>query len=150
MKLRYEHYNGLPHEALLTSLVDLLSALFTNQTRSELLADLTYHLGRTPTLLVLALDNNQVVGYKLGYERQPGQFYSWLGGISPAHRGQGIAAELMRRQHEWCRRQNYRTVRTHTYSQWRDMLMLNLRFGFDIIGTVQGKRGLTIVLEKVR
>ena len=28
------------------------------------------------------------------------------------------------------------------------MLLLNLRHGFDIIGTMQGTRGLTIVLEK--
>ena len=28
------------------------------------------------------------------------------------------------------------------------MLLLNLREGFDIVGTVQGPYGLTIVLEK--
>lgn len=28
------------------------------------------------------------------------------------------------------------------------MLVLNIRAGFDIIGTVQGNYGLTIVLEK--
>lgn len=28
------------------------------------------------------------------------------------------------------------------------MLILNLRHGFDIVGTMQGKHGLTIILEK--
>jgi hypothetical protein len=54
----------------------------------------------------------------------------------------------MRRQHDWCRQNGYRTIRTHTYNQWRSMLILNIRSGFDIIGTLSGKRGLTIVLEK--
>ncbi len=148
MDARYEITNGLPPEPELTSLVDLLINLFSNQSRSEILSDLTYQVTRTGLQTLLAVVNGQVVGCKLGYERKPGQYYSWLGGVHTDYCGQGIASELMRRQHEWCRRHQYHTIRTQTYSQWRDMLILNLRHGFDIIGTVQGKRGLTIVLEK--
>ena len=49
---------------------------------------------------------------------------------------------------EGIREHGYHTVRTQTYNRWRQMLMLNLRFGFDIVGTMQGKRGLIIVMEK--
>ncbi len=148
MELHYESYHGLPPEPLLTSLVDLLTDVFANQTRDELTQDLAYQLTRPRFSTLLAIEENQVVGCKLGYEQRPGQFYSWLGCITPTHRGRGLAAQLMRQQHDWCRQQGYATVRTHTYNQWRDMLILNLRFDFSIIGTLQGKRGLTIVLEK--
>ncbi|RSK48428.1 GNAT family N-acetyltransferase [Hymenobacter rigui] len=116
--------------------------------KSELLTDLQYQQQRQPVQVWLAYVEGQLVGCKLGYERQPGQYYSWLGGVHPDYRGQGVAAELMRRQHAWCQEQGYRRIRTHTYNRWRAMLLLNLRHGFDIIGTMQGTHGLTIVLEK--
>ncbi|GAB4021393.1 hypothetical protein GCM10028808_66080 [Spirosoma migulaei] len=148
MDVRYEMIDGLPPEPKLTALIDQLVMLFGNQSRAALLADLTYQQERTGLQLVLAVENEHVVGCKLGYERKPGHFYSWLGGVHPDYRGQGIASELMRQQHDWCRQNKYHTIRTQTYNQWRSMLILNLRFGFDIIGTVQGTYGLMIVLEK--
>jgi GNAT superfamily N-acetyltransferase len=148
MDVHYELIDGLPVGSLLTSLIDQLVMLFSDQSRTELLSDLTYQQERTGLQLVLAIENERVVGCKLGYERKPGHFYSWLGGVHPDYRGQGIASQLMRQQHDWCRQHNYHTIRTQTYNQWRSMLILNLRFGFDIIGTVQGTHGLTIVLEK--
>lgn len=148
MPIYYHTTNDLPDESLLTSLLDLLTYLFPDTDRTDWLDQLTYQASQTGLQTQLALIDKQVVGCKLGYERKPGHFYSWLGGVHPSQRGRGIAAELMRQQHKWCRQQGYHTIRTQTYNQWRDMLILNLRHGFDIIGTVQAKRGLTIVLEK--
>ncbi|WP_080241064.1 GNAT family N-acetyltransferase [Spirosoma rigui] len=144
----YQFHEDLPPDPLLNGMLDLLAAVFKNQTQSGILADLMYQHARTPVLVGLALDADRVVGCKLGYERKPESFYSWLGCVDPAWRGHGIATELMHRQHDWCRQNGYRTIRTHTYNQWRSMLVLNIRSGFDIIGTVAGRRGLTIVLEK--
>ncbi|HEY8343405.1 MAG TPA: GNAT family N-acetyltransferase [Calditerricola sp.] len=45
------------------------------------------------------------------------------------YRRRGIATELMKRQHAWCRRHGYQTIRTHTKNKWREMLILNLRHG---------------------
>ncbi len=149
MELSYEHYPDLPEEPRLTALIDMLTGIFGNQSPSESLSELTYQATRTGLQTLLAIADDQVVGCKLGYERKPGHYYSWLGGVHPDFRSHGIASELMRRQHAWCSQQKYQTIRTQTYNQWRGMLILNLRHGFDIIGTVQGKRGLTIVLEKV-
>ena len=148
MQIQYNSIPGLPEEPLRSSLITLLAGVFVNQSAEEVVADLTYHQHRSPLVILLATDREQLVGCKIGYERQPGHFYSWLGCVDPAYRGRGIASELMRRQHDWCRQNGYHTVRTHTYNQWREMLILNLRHGFDIIGTMEGKRGLTIVLEK--
>ena len=129
---------------LLTTL--LAAALETDE--AELLADLRYQQQRQPVQAWLVEQAGQLVGCKLGYERQPAHYYSWLGGVRPEFRGRGLAAELLGRQHAWAREQGYRSIRTHTYNRWRAMLLLNLRHGFDIIGTMQGCRGLTIVLEK--
>ncbi|WP_020604534.1 GNAT family N-acetyltransferase [Spirosoma spitsbergense] len=148
MEIQYQFYHTLPLEPQLTALLNLLTDVFDNESPSDLRAKLINRQRQTGIYTGLALSDGVVVGCKLGYERRPGHFYSWLGCVAPAFRGNGIAAELMRRQHEWCRRHNYQTVRTQTYNQWRSMLILNLRAGFDIIGTMQGKHGLTIVLEK--
>ncbi|GAB4016797.1 GNAT family N-acetyltransferase [Spirosoma koreense] len=148
MELQYQSYPDLPPEPWSTALLDLLSSVFSNQSRSGLLNQLTYQQAHSGLQTLLAVAGGQVVGCKLGYERKPGHFYSWLGAVHPNARGQGIASELMRQQHDWCRQHGYHTVRTQTYNQWRSMLLLNLRFGFDIIGTVQGSHGLAIVLEK--
>ena len=149
MPIRYQTYVGLLPDPFLRATLDLLIEVFPTLTESEIVADIAYQQVRTPVVVWLALDQDQVVGCKLGYAQKPGHFYSWLGCVSPSFRGQGIAAELMRQQHDWCKEQGYHTVRTHTYNQWRDMLVLNIRSGFAIIGTVQGARGLMIVLEKV-
>ncbi|QQE81454.1 GNAT family N-acetyltransferase [Alicyclobacillus sp. SO9] len=107
-------------------------------------------LSSKPNFLILvALANQQVVGYKIGYQERRTRFYSWLGGVHPEYRGQGIASELMLRQHEWCRSQGYTVVRTQTKNKWRSMLILNLRHGFDVVGTYTDKHGEPkIILEK--
>lgn len=63
---------------------------------------------------------------KLGINQdRKSRFYSWLGGVYPEYRGQGVASELMCRQHEWCKEQGYEVVRTQTKNKWRSMLILN-------------------------
>lgn len=148
MELHYESCLNLPQEPLLTSLLALLADVFKNQPPAELRTEITYQQTRTGLHTLLAVANDQVIACKLGYERKPGHFYSWLGAVHPDFRGLGIASDLMRQQHDWCRQQGYHTIRTQTYNQWRSMLILNLRQGFDVIGTIAGKYGLIIVLEK--
>lgn len=148
MTIQYETTNTLPLEPQFTELIGLLAAVFINQTpdaiRDDLLAAANY-----PALLVqLARSTDHIIGCKLGYEREPGLFYSWLGCVDAKFREQGIAAELMRQQHDWCRTQGYKTIQTKTYNQWRSMLLLNIRSGFTIVGTEPGRYGLKIVLEK--
>ncbi|SHL69212.1 GNAT family N-acetyltransferase [Hymenobacter psychrotolerans] len=139
---------NLAAEADQQLLTELLHRIFSDTPAAEWHTDLHYQQQHQPVQAWLAFDGEGLIGCKLGYERKPGHYYSWLGGVHPDHRGQGIAAELMRRQHAWCQEQGYYRIRTQTYNRWRAMLLLNLRHGFDIIGTVQGARGLTIVLEK--
>ncbi|TGD83032.1 GNAT family N-acetyltransferase [Hymenobacter wooponensis] len=129
------------------NLLALLTAIFSLDDQAQA-AELRYQQARSPVQVWLAESEGKLVGCKLGYERKPGHYYSWLGGVEPAFRGQGTAAELMRQQHAWCQQWGYQRIRTQTYNQWRGMLLLNLRVGFDIVGTMQGAHGLVIVLEK--
>jgi len=149
MQLDYHFWPDLPvddaaaFEPLVTVLAEVLHSL-----PADIEADLRYRQGQQPVQAWLAFADGQVVGCKLGHERQPGHYYSWLGGVLPSHRRLGIAAALMEQQHTWCRQQGYRRIRTQTFNRWRGMLLLNLQHGFDIVGTLQAARGLTIVLEK--
>jgi catechol 2,3-dioxygenase-like lactoylglutathione lyase family enzyme/predicted N-acetyltransferase YhbS len=104
---------------------------------------------RSGILLVLAWSGEQIVGFKIGYRHNHRQFYSWLGAVHPAYRRRGIASELMRRQHAWAAAQGYRVVRTKTMNQYRDMLVLNLRHGFDILGAYTDRHGEPkLILER--
>lgn len=97
----------------------------------------------------MASDGDEAVGFKLGYERSREEFYSWLGGVHPEYRRRGVAAEMMKRQHEWCRKNGYRTVVTETLNDNGAMLILNLRSGFRVVGTRLDERGLKVVLSRV-
>ncbi|HME70267.1 MAG TPA: GNAT family N-acetyltransferase [Myxococcota bacterium] len=85
-------------------------------------------------LALIARDGGKAVGYKLGYERSRGVFFSWLGGVLPSRRRLGIARELLRRQHAWCEENGYTKVLTESTNRWKEMLILNLTEGFDIMG----------------
>jgi GNAT superfamily N-acetyltransferase len=99
--------------------------------------------------LQLVLIDEKPAAFKLGYELDQWCFYSWLGGVNPEFRGLGIAQELMAQQHDWCKRQGYRQVQTKTQNNFKEMLMLDLQNGFDIIGTHLSETGATkIVLSK--
>jgi predicted GNAT superfamily acetyltransferase len=148
MESTYTFLPELPTTGSLRQAVLTLLSAALESTTEELEADITYHQQRGALQIWLASAGEQVVGCKMGYERKPGHYYSWLGGVHDAFRTRGIARSLMQQQHAWCRQQGYHRIRTQTYNRWRAMLLLNLREGFDIVGTVQGTHGLTIVLEK--
>jgi GNAT superfamily N-acetyltransferase len=103
----------------------------------------------TKFLLLTAFIDDKAVAFKLGYENDPREFYSWLGGVIPDYRGLGIASDLMKHQHEWCRKQGYKKIQTKTLNSFRDMLILNLNHGFEVIGYHESsERGPKIMLEK--
>ena len=104
----------------------------------------------TTLLLTTAEFEGRLIGFKLGWEEDQWSFRSWLGGVSPEYRGLGVAGELMRAQHEWCREKGYRKITTKTRNRFREMLVLNLKNGFEVTGTHASSDdgGLMIVLEK--
>ncbi|GAE32534.1 GNAT family N-acetyltransferase [Alkalihalobacillus hemicellulosilyticus] len=103
-----------------------------------------------PRIIVhLALHQSKPVGYKIGYELDNKTFYSWLGGVDPIYRKRGIAAKLMEKQHTTLKELGYEKVQTKTMNRWRQMLLLNIKMGFDVIRTYTDDKGRhKIVLEK--
>jgi len=75
-----------------------------------------------------------MVGFKIGYAHTSTRYYSWLGGVHPEHRRQGIAVALMRLQHEWVADRGYEIVETETAQSNAGMCQLNEQSGFRVTG----------------
>ncbi|MBN8191954.1 GNAT family N-acetyltransferase [Bacillus sp. NTK074B] len=112
--------------------------------------DLITEMANKPEILIdIAMDDSRVIGYKIGYQLDTHTFYSWLGGVDPNYRKQGIAAELMKQQHQTLKELGFKVVQTKTMNKWRSMLILNIKNGFDVIDTYTNEKGLhKIILEK--
>lgn len=112
--------------------------------------DLVSKMKSKPHLLVqTAMAEERVIGYKMGYRLDNDTFYSWLGGVDPEYRENGIGSMLMEKQHGYLTEMGFKMVRTKTMNKWRGMLILNIKHGFDVIETYTDEKGLhKIVLEK--
>lgn len=87
------------------------------------------------SLVLIACEGAQPVGFKLGYERTAdGSFYSWMGGVAQNHRQSGVAGLLLQEMESWCRRQGYERLRFKTRNAHIAMLRFALKNGFRIIG----------------
>ena len=129
------------------TLFGLYQEIFGTTVSAEMLERLVFN--RDVHLLLALNDAGNAIGFKIGYRDDPETFYSWLGGVLPAYRGHGIAPLLTEMQHAWCIQKGYKYVRTKTMNQWRAMLLLNIRMGFEVIGTQTGRNGVVkIILEK--
>ena len=88
-----------------------------------------------PHLIAIAYFKNKAVGFKVGYQRETdGSFYSWMGGILPGFREQGIARLLADYQENWARKQGYTKVKMKTRNRLKPMLFFALGNGFNITG----------------
>ncbi|WP_230875035.1 GNAT family N-acetyltransferase [Lysinibacillus cavernae] len=100
-------------------------------------------------LCILAIESEKLIGFKLGYPHPDGVFYSWLGGVHETKRGQGIASQLMKQQHEHIKTLGFHNVRTYGRNARKAMLITNLKHGFDIVSTFVDDKGRhKIIFEK--
>ncbi|MBD7937811.1 MULTISPECIES: GNAT family N-acetyltransferase [Cytobacillus] len=144
MGYEYIVYNTTPEAKVLNDILKLHKDIFG--TSDSLIS----HMQRQSKLLVIiAKDGEKTIGYKIGYAIDRTKFYSWLGGIDFNYRKQGIASMLMKKQHQYLRNNGFHIVQTKTMYKWRNMLILNIKSGFDIIHTYTNEKGLhKIILEK--
>lgn len=100
-------------------------------------------------LIITASQNEKIIGFKIGYRKNETTFYSWLGAIHPEFRKKGLASKLMDLQHEWAKSNHYQLIETKTMNRWKNMLILNLKHGFDLYSTYLDNKGiLKIILQK--
>ena len=78
--------------------------------------------------------SNEIIGLKMGYERNRGVFNSWIGGVLPDYRGRGLAARLMAAQHDWAKKAGFRGIETATRQHNRTMGIVNYKGGFVVSG----------------
>lgn len=141
--MKIDIYEQMPDHHILSKLQSLHKNIFGSTFSEERLKQ------KNKMLALIAMKDDQVVGYKIGYEESEKYFYSWIGGVDPEYRNNGIASKLMYLQHQWCEKQQYNAVQTKTKNKWRNMLILNLKHGFDIIGTYTDSNGdPKIILQK--
>ncbi|MFD0051847.1 GNAT family N-acetyltransferase [Actinomycetes bacterium NPDC127524] len=142
--INYTYFNEIPETQVLDSIIKLHTSIFGVPN------DLVGRMQEKPKLRIdVALKDKKAVGYKIGYALNREQFYSWLGGVDADFRNQGIASALMEQQHHHVKESGYKAVQTQTKNKWRSMLILNIKSGFDIIGTLTDEEGEPkIILEK--
>lgn len=144
MDLDYIVFTSLPNEDILERVAALHKDIFSEQ------PPLMEEMQTKPHLMiVVAIKETKIVGYKIGYELDHRTFYSWLGGVDEEYRNLGIASALMVKQHEYLKHVGYSVVQTKTKNIWRSMLLLNIKRGFDVVETYYNAKGIhKIILEK--
>ena len=129
-QLTYQTITGIPSEKVLAELLGLYDTLFED-------AKLDFFRERIQTkedvVAILCYQTKTLVGFKLGYRYDEYTFYSWVGGVLPEHRKQGIAKKLMQLQHDCISKKGYGKVRTKSMNRFKPMMCLNLKSGFDIV-----------------
>lgn len=144
MELEFICYRSFPDPKTMQSFLDLHQTIFGDA------EGLVEKMKAKPNLLIhVAKADDKVIGYKMGYDLTPTKFYSWLGGVNPDFRQLGVATQLMNEQHRLLKEAGKTHVQTKTMNKWRGMLILTIKMGFDVVGTVTNDSGVTkIILEK--
>ncbi|APC47680.1 GNAT family N-acetyltransferase [Virgibacillus halodenitrificans] len=136
--------DGFPNAELLNKVLNLHDSIFKDAATLISKAE-----NKSKVVFNLALEDEEIIGYKIGYELEPNLFYSWLGGVDESHRNKGVASKLMDQQHLYLIEKGYEIVQTKTKNKWRGMLVLIIKSGFDVIGTYTDNEGEPkIILEK--
>jgi ribosomal protein S18 acetylase RimI-like enzyme len=107
-------------------------------------------LSGVPHYILTAYVEGRPVGFKVGYERE-GTFYSWMGGVLPQFRQEGIGDRLAERQEQWARQKGYTRVTIKTRKKYKAMLGLLKKRGYRVLRTIpkQPAEETRIWLEKV-
>lgn len=148
---QYQMYNTLSNEKIKKQITELAQSVFSDFDENKI----ALKLKNKNNILILVVyestkvESSKIIGFKIGFETSNEVFYSWLGAIDPNYRNLGIGRELLKKQHKWCETMGYKFIETKTKNQWKEMLLLNIKSGFDVFGTeFDSKKELKILLRK--
>lgn len=91
-------------------------------------------VGRYNPLLLVANLDSRPVGFATGFELKPSVFFSWLTGVLPDFRRQGIAQQLHEAQCAWAAGHEYQYVRMECHNAHRAILHMAIAMDFNIVG----------------
>jgi len=84
-------------------------------------------------LILTAEIQEKPVGFKIGYERDnDSSFYSWMGGVLPKFRKQGVAEKLADYQEKWASENGYNSIKLKTRKKHEAMIVFSSKRGFVI------------------
>jgi len=84
--------------------------------------------------ILIARVGGKPIAYKMGYALSATIFYSWLGGVNPAYRKQGIATQLRQQQEAWALQAGYSQLQVKSMNRYPAMLQLLIASGYQISG----------------
>ncbi len=89
-------------------------------------------------LIAVALVNNQYAGFKVAYQSDSAQqLYSWMGGVVPRFRQNGVAKQLAEYQEFWARNNSFSEIAFKTRNYYKAMIIFALKNGFQITSVEQ-------------
>jgi GNAT superfamily N-acetyltransferase len=101
--------------------------------RKETVESLSERLNdKHDALVLVAVEDRQLLGFKIGYRLDDTTYYSWLGGVSPLARGKGVAQKLLDYQEAWVADKGYRELNVKSRNQFPSMLRLLIRNHYQI------------------
>lgn len=144
--IEYHTFVGYPDNPILEDILDLYNRIFSD-------ADINFFNNRlienANSFFICAYYDNKIIGFKIGYPYKETTFYSWIGGVLPNFRRQGIAAQLAKLQEDYAKQNNFHKLRTKSMNQYKSMMILSLKNGFDIVKYYTNTKGQAkIVFEK--
>ncbi|MGR3811410.1 GNAT family N-acetyltransferase [Jiulongibacter sp. NS-SX5] len=102
-------------------------------------------------IALIAEMDGEPAGFKIGYDsEEPGTFYSWMGGVIPKFRKEGVARKLAKEQEKIAQENGYLKIRFKTRNYLKPMLIFALKNGFHIM-QVESRQDISenrIILEK--
>lgn len=101
-------------------------------------------------LVLVAVYGGKLVGFKVGYAWDSKVFYSWMGGVLPAFRRNGVAGILADVQADWARKSGFTKLFFKTRNKHIKMINFGLKKGFLITEVIKkdSKEEYRIIMEK--
>lgn len=109
--------------------------VFEGDATEEWIASLAWRLESMPDVTVFVAEREgKKIGFKAGYATAHTRYYSWLGGVVPYVRRQGVARALMQSQHDWLQKSRFNQVECHVEQDNVAMIDANLKAGLVVAG----------------
>lgn len=102
-------------------------------------------------VILMAWYNGIPAGCKIGYNHFKNKvFYSWLGGVLPEFRRNGLAQQLQEKMELIAKDRGYEFIRFKTRNRFAAMISLGLKNGFRIIDFIPKENAMEsrIILQK--